>query len=127
MLTPHKIECSFAKLIADKKKKVKPPNNTDLIKFRTDVKENNARQIYQLPIDLLYYRKDNGRIASDVHHYEKNTGPLDETSSEGQNKLKEFLGNKDLKKREELENIIMQEGQRDPAIITCDGFLNKWK
>jgi hypothetical protein len=71
----------------------------------------------------LRFRKDNGRIASDVLSYEKNYAPLSETEEEDQKILSKFLFNKDTQKTDELKKSLIHAGQRDPAIITCDGFL----
>lgn len=107
------------------KKIIRPstPPRTTVIAFRNELKEGIERKIFLVPIDLLRYRKDNGRIASDVIQYEKINGILIEFEPETQKVIKSFLGDKDKEKTEELEKAIMVEGQRDPAIITCDGFL----
>jgi len=41
-----------------------------VIDFRNERKDGIERDIWYVPIDLLRYRKDNGRISSDVLHYE---------------------------------------------------------
>lgn len=76
-----------------------------------------------VPIELLRYRKDNGRIASDVLSYEKLNGILLERDEEAQKVLRKFLDEKDTEKTTELMNSIRHAAQRDPAIITSDGFL----
>jgi hypothetical protein len=112
----------FAKEIKEKQiRDQKPPKW--LINFRTDVQDQILREIVKVPIEILRYRKDNGRISSDVLHYEKNIGPLDETDDDDQNKIREFLEQKDPEKTAVLRKAIIHEGQRDPAIVTCDGFL----
>jgi hypothetical protein len=94
-----------------------------VIDFRTDRKDGRERDILYVPIDLLRYRKDNGRISSDVLHYERACGKLVETDEKAQKQIEEFLRAKDETKTKELLALIGNEGQRDPAIITCDGFL----
>ena len=39
--------------------------------FRNERRDGIERDIYLVPIDLLRYRKDNGRISSDILNYEK--------------------------------------------------------
>ena len=66
------------------------PSRT-IINFRTDWHDKKERDIVRVPIDLLRYRKDNGRIASDVLDYEKHVGILHERNAEAQNLLRDFL------------------------------------
>lgn len=94
-----------------------------VINFRREGIDRKEREVYYVPIELLRYRKDNGRISSDVLNYEKGHGLLDEKSTEAQRIIEDFLRAKDKEKTDDLYNIIQHEGQRDPAIITCDGFL----
>ena len=76
-----------------------------------------------MPVELLRYRKDNGRIASDVMNYEKLNGPLDEKDTDAQEIIGKFLAAKDPEKMEILTSSIAHIGQSEPAIITADGFL----
>lgn len=113
---------NFAQEIREKKTKGLPPTKT-VIDFRNERRNGIEREIHYVPIDLLLYRKDNGRIASDILAYEKDNGILDEKTEEAQKIIREFLEHKDKEKTEELKRSIIHEGQREPAIITCDGFL----
>jgi len=94
-----------------------------VIDFRTDRRDNVQRRQVNVPIDLLRYRKDNGRITSDVMDYERSIGPLDEKDADAQAKIREFLEAKDPEKTDTLRKTIIHDGQRDAAIVTCDGFL----
>ena len=76
-----------------------------------------------MPIDLLRYRKDNGRIASDVLDYERTVAPLDEKDTHAQAMIRESLEKKDPERTDVLVKSILHSGQQQPAIITCDGFL----
>ncbi|MEA3192148.1 MAG: hypothetical protein QOD26_481, partial [Betaproteobacteria bacterium] len=112
----------FAKAIRERKaKNVKPA--THVINFRNEKLEGYERPIESVPIELLRYRKDNGRIASDVMNYEHANGLLDEKDAHAQEILREFLHNKHPEKTDDLIKSIEHTGQNDPAIITCDGFL----
>ncbi len=117
---PRPIIEEFAREILEAK--IEIPNDKP-IKFRDDKINNNIRKAYKVPLDLLRFRKDNGRIASDVMTYEKNKGILNETTDFGQLELKKFLTKKDPDPTKELTNSIIKEGQEDAAIITADGFL----
>ena len=112
----------FAKEIEQKKLDTVKPSKT-VIKFRTDYQDRNERTIYRVPIDILRYRKDNGRISSDVEDFEENVRPLDERDETDQALLGKWLEEKDPEKTAQLRKLILHEGQREPAIITCDGFL----
>jgi len=113
---------SFATEIKRRREKgVKP--ETHVIGFRDDLKTQKERTVWLVPLELLRFRKDNGRIASDITSYEKNIGRLDDSSEDSQNVIRRFLEEKDKEKTEELKRLIIHDGQREPAIITCDGFL----
>lgn len=112
----------FAKIIAEKRERGPKPE-MHVIPFRNDEERRKERAVWQVPIGLLRYRKDNGRICSDVFSFEQNNFPLDEANEEDQEKIRKFLEDKDKEKTEELKKSIMHSGQRDPAVITCDGFL----
>lgn len=119
---PREIVEDFAKEIREKRLPTAKPSKT-VINFRTDLHDGNERQIFQVPIGLLRYRKDNGRIASDVMDYEQNIGILHENDDEAQAIVAGFIDSKDPEKTAVLRQSIIHDGQREPAIITCDGFL----
>ena len=118
----RKIIEDFAKEIHQRKIGSSKPSKT-VINFRSDVIDGYEREIVKVPIGLLRYRKDNGRIASDVLDYEYTHAILDEADEDDQRILQEFLKRKDPEKRRILYKNILHAGQREPAIITCDGFL----
>lgn len=112
----------FAKAIREQKTSTAKPS-TAVINFRDEKSKNFERPIESVPIGLLRYRKDNGRIASDVMNHEKLYGLLDEKDEGAQEILQGFLKNKHPEKDEILIKSIEHTGQSEPAIITCDGFL----
>lgn len=112
----------FAQDIAQRKR-LGPKPTKCVIDFRQEIRAGIERDIYYVPTELLRYRKDNGRISSDILHYEKRNGLLEEKSGKAQQIIEGFLKAKDKEKTEDLFNIIEHEGQREPAIITIDGFL----
>ncbi|MBC8147416.1 MAG: ParB N-terminal domain-containing protein [Bacteroidetes bacterium] len=97
--------------------------STEVIFFRNEHRKPFEREVVHVPSENLRFRKDNGRIISDVFSYEKDKGTLTEKSETAQNIIREFLLKKDPEKTNELINSIKVTGQRQPAIITCDGFL----
>ena len=112
----------FAAEIEKRKTRTVKPSRT-VIDFRTDKRDGVEREVFRVPIELLRFRKNNGRISSDVTDYEKNVGPLSETEDDHQRIIAEFLADKDPEKTEILRKSIIHSGQDKPAIITCDGFL----
>lgn len=119
----REIITDFAKTIQKKKIKSGTTPSKEVIEFRNERQTGKERTVVKVPINLLLYRKDNGRIASDVSTYERIHQPLDEKTEEAQEKLASFLEKKDPEKTIELINSIKVHGQRQPAIITADGFL----
>ncbi|OGU11595.1 MAG: hypothetical protein A2X61_16565 [Ignavibacteria bacterium GWB2_35_12] len=120
----RKIIDDFAKEIQTKAEDGSHPTKT-VIDFRNDRQRGEAgeRPIKLVPTNILRYRKDNGRIAADVLSYEKLYGWLDETKPESQEILRKFLKEIDKENNEKLKNSLKHQGQLEPSIITCDGFL----
>jgi len=124
MTTPAKrvIIEDFAEEIRSSAQPTAKPSVT-VINFRTDREDGNERQICRVPIDIIRFRKENGRIASDVLDFERSVGTLNERDIEAQGIIKSFLEQKDPEKTAILRKSILHTGQQEPAIITCDGFL----
>jgi hypothetical protein len=114
---------NFAKLIQEKKITKGPKPEKDVINFRKEKQDGSERVVEYVPVALLRYRKDNGRIASDVLDYETRNGPLHEKDDKAQVILQKFLEEKDPEKTDDLMKSIQHTGQDEPAVITCDGFL----
>lgn len=100
-----------------------PRPKKEVINFRTDRQDRKERDVVRVRCDLLRYRKENGRIASDVQNHEWAHGTLNEADSEDQKHLADFLAAKDPEKTRELSSSIRQHGQQAPAIVTYDGFI----
>jgi hypothetical protein len=112
----------FARLIKEKATKGSKPEKT-VINFRDEKRNGFERDIVQVPLSLLRYRKENGRIASDVLNHERSNGVLHEQDDKAQEILGKFLEEKDAEPTDALMKSIEHTGQNEPAIITCDGFL----
>lgn len=112
----------FAREIS-KRKTHGPKPSKAVINFRNERRDGIERDVYWVPVELLRYRKDNGRISAEVASYEKEHGLLDETHQETQDVIKNMLKENDIEKNEELKYSMLHERQREPAIITADGFL----
>ena len=112
----------FAREIQQRKVKASPAESTR-IDFRNGIAENREEIVYKVPLDLLRLRKENGRISSSVKTHERLTGVLNREDSDAQSVLSTFLREKDPEKTDELKQLLRAEGQREPGIITADGFL----
>ena len=104
----------FAKEIREKRLKTAKPSK-EVINFRNDIVDGVERDVWRIPIDILRYRKDNGRIASDVMDYERNVGILDEKDDQAQAEIRKFLEQKDPERTAVLIKSIMHAGQQDVA------------
>ena len=102
----REIITDFAKTIQDKKIQSGTTPSKEVIEFRNERQTGKERTVVKVPIHLLLYRKDNGRIASDVSTFERIHQPLDEKTEEAQEKLSSFLEKKDPEKTDELINSI---------------------
>ena len=85
----------FQKLIVEKRIKTREER---IIHFRNDRIDKKKRPVYLVDLDLLRYRKENGRIASSVPGYEKEKGFLDPTNKQSQDQIADFLREKDPEK-----------------------------
>ncbi len=112
----------FASEIKKRRRRASPPR-TAVINFREEHLKGIEREVWEVPLELLRYRKDNGRISIEVTSYEKLKGPLLESDRKTQEILASFLERKDPDLTEILIKSIRHSGQKEPAIITCDGFL----
>jgi len=117
----RQIEDDFAQDIKKRRTKVSPPKT--VIFFRNEHLKGIERDVWEVPLELLRYRVDNGRISSDVESYQKLHGPLLEKDVNTQNILANFLEKKDPELTDILIKSLKHTGQKEPAIITCDGFL----
>jgi len=115
------INPDFARDIKRRRTKVSPPKT--VIYFRNEHIKGFERDVWEVPVELLRYRVDNGRISSDVESYRKLHGPLLEKDENTQKILASFLERKDPDLTEILIKSLKHTGQKEPAIITCDGFL----
>ena len=119
----RKVNSEF-KAIIEKHIIVASPPDTAVIDYQNELAERISRKVYLIETKFLRYRKENGRIKSDVKSYEKINGiELDECDTNTQKLLRDFLARNDPKKKDVLKKQLYKKGQQQPAIITCDGFL----
>lgn len=117
----REIISDFADEIRKRKREVL--GESTQIHFRSGMEEGRKEPVYVVPLNLLRFRKENGRISSSVKTHERLVGPLDAADNEAQEKLRQFLREKDPERTSELKQLLLATGQREPGIITADGFL----
>jgi hypothetical protein len=119
----RKVNNTLKILISNNIKAGSQPEKT-VIDFKNELQDKTVRDIVTIDTKFLKFRKENGRIKADVESYEKtNVVTIDECDDSTQSLLKDFLIKNDPEKNDELKRSLIQKGQREPAIITCDGFL----
>ena len=69
----------FAHEIIEKRQMTARPRKA-VILFRDEHTKGIEREVWEVPTRILRYRKDNGRISSDVLTYEKDIGPINENT-----------------------------------------------
>lgn len=100
------------------------PSTMATIDFRDELKRRTLREVVEIPVRCLRFRKNNGRIIADVESFEfEHKCKLDESADETQEILRGFLLSNDKERNEELKSLLTAKGQQQPAIATCDGFL----
>ena len=95
----RKIINDFAKLIQVKKIPEGAHPAKAVINFRDEKRLGFERVVDLVPVNLLRYRKENGRISTDVADYQKSNGPLDDKDQNAQEILGTFLRTKVQKKQ----------------------------
>ena len=100
----------FAKEISSRKTEGSKPSK-EVIYFRQEHVNGIERKVYLVPIELLRYRKDNGRIKSDILSYEKLHEPLQESSKDAQGIIKKYIKGKDPELTKILKSSILQIGR----------------
>lgn len=78
---------------------------------------------YEIPMDLIIYNVENGRIASLVKSYEREHSSLNPEKEEDAKQIAQFLyDSNDIANKKTKRNIVAN-GQLETGIITCDGVL----
>lgn len=81
-----------------------------------------SKPVYEVPIEYCKFRLQNGRIKTQILTHEKIKGVL-EDNDDTQKIISEYIGKLDPKTNESLKKILKKDGQKDPAVMTADGFL----
>ncbi|MCF8020944.1 MAG: hypothetical protein K9L62_16310 [Vallitaleaceae bacterium] len=80
-------------------------------------------EVFLIPVDSLIFNQYNGRIGTYVKTYEKQHGPIDASTTEGEKLIVNFLWNSKKQRNEETERDIIEKGQLEYGIVTSDGII----
>jgi hypothetical protein len=78
---------------------------------------------YDIPVECLVFNKYNGRIGTFVKTHEKQYGPIDATTDEGEKLIVDFLWKSKETRNKETLSDIKDKGQLEIGIITKDGVI----
>ncbi len=79
---------------------------------------------YRLPIKLLRYNVNNGRLAMEISEWETNNKrPLDASDLNDAKQIRDLLLSIDGSKSESLKDDLKKNGQMEPGVITFDGIV----
>ena len=79
--------------------------------------------VYEIPVEYLIFNQHNGRIGTYIRTYQKQFGPIDASTSEGEEIIVKFLWESKKNRNKETLKDILLKGQLEPGIVTRDGVV----
>jgi len=79
--------------------------------------------VYEIPVEYLIFNQHNGRIGTYVKTYEKQYGPIDAETHEGEKIIVNFLWKSKENRNKETQKDIEENGQLEYGIVTKDGIV----
>lgn len=108
----------LAKLVAEKKNE---PYASKELWYKNSRRK---QPVYEIDLQYLVYNAYNGRIASFVKSYEKQTGlKLDASNSDDAEKIEKFLWDSNVPSNKETMQSLKDKGQLEYGIVTRDGVI----
>ena len=123
VLVPTHIEINKIDEDVISKAKIPTAEISTTIPYKDWKKFQKACPVFKLPIEYCNFRVDNGRIATEITSHETSKGILDPNAESTQKLIFDFLSESDASNNETLINSLKRDGQKEPAVITADGFL----
>ena len=100
-------------------KRTQQPIATKKINIGGQVKNEN---VYRIPLDMLYYNDQNGRIGTWISKYESEKGPISELPLEEYNMvIEDFIIQSDKSKFKDTKNNIEKLSQLETGVVFYDG------
>lgn len=106
--------------IMELEKNTKPCSSKEMIYKSIKAK---SMPVYEIPVEYLIFNQHNGRIGTFIKTYEKQYGPIDPSTPEGEKKIIDFLWNSKESRNKETMADIDEKGQLEFGIITKDGVV----
>jgi hypothetical protein len=98
-------------------------NNPYSYKELTYKKTKSKLPVYEIPVEYLIFNQYNGRIGTYVKTYEKQYGPIDAETLEGEKIIVDFLWKSKENRNKETQIDIEKNGQLEYGIVTKDGIV----
>ena len=111
-----------AKLREEKLNELKK-NNSYAYKEMTYKNRTEKLPVYEIPVEYLVFNKYNGRIGTFVKTREKQYGPIDSSTPEGDKIIVDFLWNSKENRNKYTLKDIEEKGQLEYGIVTKDGVI----
>lgn len=96
------------------------PVDTKRMMYRGETK---AMEAYLIDVEYLIFNQYNGRIGTHVKTYEKEHGPIDAATKEGEELIAKFLWDSKRQRNKETLKDLKEKGQMLPGIVTKDGVI----
>lgn len=80
-------------------------------------------EVYEIPVEYLVFNQHNGRIGTFVRTHEKQYGPIDSSTPEGEKIIVDFLWNSKKERNKDTLKDIEEKGQLEYGIVTKDGVV----
>ena len=90
------------------------------ITYKNDI---TTMDVYKIPVAYLIFNQYNSRIGTFVKTHEKQYGPIDAATEEGEKKITDFLWDSQKVRNKKTEQDIKDKGQMEPGIVTKDGVV----
>lgn len=85
--------------------------------------QNETMNVFQIPLDCLIFNQHNGRIATFVKTYEKEHGPINANTNEGEELIAKFLWDSKENRNKTTQQDLREKGQLEYGIVTSDGVV----
>jgi len=79
--------------------------------------------VYKIPLNLLVFNKDNGRIGTRVKSHEKQIGNINEYTEIGSNLIRQYLIDSKKDRNDKTLESLARNGQMRHGIVTSDGII----
>jgi len=109
--------------LREKKLKELMKNEPYASKEMTYKNRTEKRAVYEISVAYLVFNQYNGRIGTYVRTHEKQYGPVDPSTKEGEKIILKFLWESKEKRNKETEKDINEKGQLEYGIVTRDGVV----